>query len=743
MAEIEGAAEGLFAGQSTLSIMLTRRCNMSCAHCSVESGPRVRKEPADAEVLALVDEAVDSRIAGLLVTGGEPMLREQLVLEILRRAKRHGLPVAMATNGFWGKKRTAAWQKVRALKRAGLGKLTVSYDRYHAEFQGPEPALNIAGAAEWFDLPLNINITRVADDPELAALVAPFENQHHQKMRFYDVQAIGRARQLPLAELRSETSGYCNACRAPALTDDGRVTACNGPSYFVAPGSPLAIGSVREAPLKELLERHRTDPILETIRLFGPSRLLKELEGMGGAARFGLRETHSGLCDVCLDVNTNMEAVAALRERLADPRLAAERAAGRLVLDGSVASGAHAPEFVNGVAAARLWMRVGSGDEPRWPVDPEKTLGRSDFDWKQSADYLSECGVARAIHPALDDSELTRWAPRFFTAQLRKAAVREGMRELIQRDVIRRLDEALTELKTRGILLKGAALLAIDDALTGPGHVAGIMNRRAGGDVDLLVSDAVAPRLRELLLSRGFAGMHDGPRTGPHHLAPISLQGVQVELHTRIMPRFWGLPEQEMVSLARPVAGLDSLSTLDPQGMLLHALVHSTAHLFSRGLRAAWDAAWILRTFPNADLSMIGGWVNESRMPRAFWVPAGVIHSRDIVALPQSLMDGAPSDERQRRLERVAQARLFAALETAFELNPFSKNGFFMMLQDSPVGRARHLASLLGRDERESRRASARMLRRVDSSGQSSGLGFQLRQGVAQWRAFKRAVAGP
>ena len=46
----------------------------------------------------------------------------------------------------------------------------------------------------WFDLPLNINITRVASDPEIAALVAPFEERHHLKMRFYDVQPVGRAR---------------------------------------------------------------------------------------------------------------------------------------------------------------------------------------------------------------------------------------------------------------------------------------------------------------------------------------------------------------------------------------------------------------------------------------------------------------------------------------------------------------------------------------------------------------------
>jgi len=35
-----------------------------------------------------------------------------------------------------------------ALLDAGLGALTVSYDRFHAAFQGPEPVAHIARAAE-------------------------------------------------------------------------------------------------------------------------------------------------------------------------------------------------------------------------------------------------------------------------------------------------------------------------------------------------------------------------------------------------------------------------------------------------------------------------------------------------------------------------------------------------------------------------------------------------------------------
>src|SRR5688572_5832306 len=229
--------------------MLTRRCNMSCSHCSVESGPKVRGEPTDAELIATVHAVADAGLRAIQLTGGEPMIREKLVLELLRIARARGLVTTLSSNGYWGRNRANAWRKVAALKRAGLDRLTISYDRYHAEFQGPEPALNIARAAEWFDVPLNVNITRVKDDPDLAGLVAPFEKRQQLKMRFYDVQVIGRARELPLAEMRGELNGFCNACSAPAITDDGRVTACNGPAYFLGSESPLVIGSIRETPL--------------------------------------------------------------------------------------------------------------------------------------------------------------------------------------------------------------------------------------------------------------------------------------------------------------------------------------------------------------------------------------------------------------------------------------------------------------------------------------------------------------
>lgn len=717
-----------------VAIMLTRRCNMTCAHCSVQSGPKIREEPTRDELIATLHSAADAGIRSVQITGGEPMIREDIVFDLLRVAKKRGMIATMSSNGFWGKRQAKAWRTVAALKRADLKRITISYDRYHAQFQGPQPALNIARAAEWFNMPLNINITRVANDPEIASIIAPFEKRHQLKMRFYDVQEVGRARELPIAELRGETSGYCTACCAPAITDDGRVTACNGPAYFLDDSSPLVIGSFRKTPMAQLLQKHANDPILETIRRAGPERLLHELEEAGVARELGIRRQHSGLCDLCIDINTNPAAVAVLRERLAAPQHQAMLAARRMVISGGSVQRTLGIEYANGVGAANLWMHAAAGRFDRFDATAEQVLGRADFDWNRATTYLIQCGLSRALAPMLSRRSLKRWAPSFFVERISKAAIKEGLHDLTQREIIRRLNDALEAIGAKGVLLKGGAILALDQ------HHSGELTRRAAGDIDIYVSPPRAADLRTRLLRNGFTGDTVAERTGPHHLAPVTFSGVSVEIHTRIMPSFWGLPEAEMLSRARPLPDLDSLSTLDTEGLILHALVHTSAHVFSHGLRAAWDIVWLLERFGSPDAGVLSKWVRQLEMPRSFWVPAHVV-SRNFVSLPVELMDDVPRDERQRRLERIADLRMFSAIENAFEINPISKNGFFLMLHDSSFGRVRHVAALFRPEERESRRSAAKMLRESDTLGNHSLLALQLREGMTHWKQF-RDLAG-
>ena len=86
-----------------ISILLTRRCNMTCGHCSVESSPHIKKEPTEEELLKRTRDAIKSGVNSILYTGGEPMLREKVLLRLMRECQKSGVKTAITSNGFWGK----------------------------------------------------------------------------------------------------------------------------------------------------------------------------------------------------------------------------------------------------------------------------------------------------------------------------------------------------------------------------------------------------------------------------------------------------------------------------------------------------------------------------------------------------------------------------------------------------------------------------------------------------------------
>ena len=394
--------------------------------------------------------------------------------------------------------------------------------------------------------------------------------------------------------------GFCSACAAPAVTDDGRLTACNGPAYFAPASSPLIVGSLRTEPLAALLERHREDPILDTIRTFGPTRLRDELRALPGFERFPFRARYLGICDLCLHVTSDAAAVAALRARLEDPALAAERRAAWLVIQDSRRRGALNPGHINGAGAGRVFLRAAAEPGARWTDEAAWILARPDVDWKRWGSYLAACGLARPLLPALDDAELLRWAPAFFTETLRATAVRDGIVGLVQHEVLRQVGIGLRAIGARGVLLKGMALqlLAREQGSAVP--------PRATGDVDVYVGPEHGPALRRRLLELGFQGDPAARPTSPHHLASVVLQGISVEIHTRIAAPFWGLPEAEMLGRARPLGLAEGFDALDAEGLLLHALVHCSQSCFSHGLRAAWDVLQILQDRARARLGPAG-----------------------------------------------------------------------------------------------------------------------------------------
>jgi pyruvate-formate lyase-activating enzyme len=708
-----------------IALMVTRRCNMACEHCSVESGPRVQGEPTAEELVERVRAAAQAGVRTVGLTGGEPMIRPAVVFQLLRECRRLGINSAVYTNGFWGRDPESARRQLRTLRRAGLCALVVSYDRYHAEFQAIDPVLNLARAATEIDVPMRVTITRTAADPELADIAERFRAMPAVRLRFYDVQPVGRARGLPGLMLRSEIEGFCQGCAAPAITDDGRLTACNGPAYFAAPGSPLQVGSLREETMGALLERHRTDPILETIRTLGPAGLRDEVRRIPELASFRLRPRYFGICDLCQHITSNPAVVAALRTRLDGPAQRAARHAARQVIDASRRGGLLNRRHKSGPGAGSIFLHAAL--EGRCPEGADRILGHADLDWSRWADYLSACGLARPLLRALDAPEIGRWAPNLFAARLRARAVQDGLVTLVQSEAIRRIERTLADLDESGVLLKGTALMR-RDAEARPARVS-----RGTGDVDIYVDPRMAGRLRALLLSAGFEGDAGAKPEAPHHLAPIRYQGIVVEVHTRLAAPFWTLPEQEVLARARPLEGTATLRTLSPEGIMLHAAVHTAQDSFSHGLKCAWDLSWTLYASPEVDWPLLASWIEASSTSRGIWASICVL-ARDLrFAIPASFLDRAPADDRQRRLELVARRRLYRVAERPEDLDSLSRQGIRLLMHDSWLAFGRYL--LLQAAWRRARPAGwRRTIRRA--TGPSPA-----RAALAHWRQYRRAVS--
>ena len=104
----------------------TNRCNLTCKHCLLpDAGIPISGELTTEEGYRLIDNLSEAGIESLLLSGGEPLLRPD-ILDLVRYASR-SMFVSINTNGWFLE------QMGEPLKEAGLGSVQVSIDGATAE----------------------------------------------------------------------------------------------------------------------------------------------------------------------------------------------------------------------------------------------------------------------------------------------------------------------------------------------------------------------------------------------------------------------------------------------------------------------------------------------------------------------------------------------------------------------------------------------------------------------------------
>ncbi|HUT58828.1 MAG TPA: radical SAM protein [Phycisphaerae bacterium] len=174
---------------------VTRRCNLLCAHCySASSADRAPDELTTDEARAMLEDLAAFGCPVVLFSGGEPLLRED-ILELIGLAGGAGLRTVLSTNGTLIMPELAG-----RLREAGLGYAGVSLDGMRAtndRFRGAEGAFEqaLAGIRNCIraDLRVGLRLTMTAHNiVDLPAIFSLARDEGIRRLCFYHLVPTGR-----------------------------------------------------------------------------------------------------------------------------------------------------------------------------------------------------------------------------------------------------------------------------------------------------------------------------------------------------------------------------------------------------------------------------------------------------------------------------------------------------------------------------------------------------------------------
>ncbi len=119
----------------------TKQCNLKCKHCYEEAEPVPDPdELSTEEAKAAVDRFAEAGVAAIAFSGGEPLLRKDL-LDVIRYARSRDFFVSIASNGM-----LISQERAAELKEAGVEYVEISLDGFeetHDSFRGVQGAFKM------------------------------------------------------------------------------------------------------------------------------------------------------------------------------------------------------------------------------------------------------------------------------------------------------------------------------------------------------------------------------------------------------------------------------------------------------------------------------------------------------------------------------------------------------------------------------------------------------------------------
>ncbi|MDD5458032.1 MAG: radical SAM protein [Phycisphaerae bacterium] len=174
---------------------ITRLCNLKCVHCYNDSGiGKVCNEVTTVKAKEVIDDLAQFGVPSILFSGGEPLMRSDL-LELIEHARSRGVRTVISTNGT-----LINAEMVQKIKQGGVSYVGISLDgigEINDAFRGVEGAFDkaVRGIRNCRDagvrVGLRLTLTR-RNVQDLEKLFDFFESEGIERICFYHLVPCGR-----------------------------------------------------------------------------------------------------------------------------------------------------------------------------------------------------------------------------------------------------------------------------------------------------------------------------------------------------------------------------------------------------------------------------------------------------------------------------------------------------------------------------------------------------------------------
>jgi radical SAM protein with 4Fe4S-binding SPASM domain len=211
--------KGLKGKQGTpqiVSFAVTKACNLRCLHCHADAKEAFPDELTLKEALRAIDELTALGTEALIFSGGEPLLRKELVLRLAEYCTDVGIIPAMLTNGVLIDHKVA-WE----LKEAGIMAVGIPLDSPEAELH--DRLRNVPGTFDkavrairaCIDIDLEVVVTTMAlrsNFVKVPQMIEFISSLGVDQVAIYDLVPNGRGKEMMdemmLSEQREQVIRY-------------------------------------------------------------------------------------------------------------------------------------------------------------------------------------------------------------------------------------------------------------------------------------------------------------------------------------------------------------------------------------------------------------------------------------------------------------------------------------------------------------------------------------------------------